>query len=148
MKKVLAQFDLVRPKYPKDDVRMSGFYNNVDYINALAENSSGFIWRETEEDLESLGRLWGDDYLYTLSTWSDVASLKKFIYESAHSEVMRSGHRWFQKLKHPRLVLWWVPANHTPSIFEAHERLMYLYENGPSNMAFDLRSSELPVVMY
>lgn len=148
MRQVLAQFDLVKPKYPKGDKRMAGIYNNVDYINSLAENSHGFIWRETEEDLEGLGRLWGEDYLYTLSTWSDVGALKDFIYHSAHLEIMKSGGDWFHKLNHVRLVLWWVPFNHMPSLQEAHERLMYLYEKGPSNYAFDLKSCDLPVVLY
>jgi len=148
MRKILVQFDLVKPKYPRDDERMSGFYKNVDYINSLAENSQGFIWREVEEDRNVLERLWGEGYLYTLSTWENVESLKGFVYHSNHLEMIRSGYKWFDKINHPRLVLWWVPANHTPSLEEAHERLMYLYENGPSNHAFDLKSSDLPIVMY
>ncbi|MFV3337069.1 DUF3291 domain-containing protein [Pseudomonas sp. NY15349] len=148
MDKVLAQFDLVRRRYPAHDKRMAGFYDNVDYINRLAESSHGFIWREVEEDLDSLEKLWGEDYIYTLSTWEDVASLKRFIYQASHLKMMRSGRDWFHKLDHPRLVLWWVPANHVPSLQEAHERLMYLYENGPSYHAFDFKSCDLPAVLY
>lgn len=127
---------------------MSGFYNNVDYINSLADNAAGFIWRETEEDIETLERLWGDNYLYTLSTWDDVASLRNFLYQSAHLEMMKSGRKWFHKLQHARLVLWWVPVNHMPTLQEAHERLIYLYEKGPSYHAFDLKSSDLPIVLF
>lgn len=39
---ILAQFDLVKPKYPKNDLPMDGFYNATDYVNKLAENHSGF----------------------------------------------------------------------------------------------------------
>ncbi|MGE8060433.1 DUF3291 domain-containing protein [Pseudomonas sp. NPDC089547] len=148
MKKILAQFDLVKAKYPRGDKRMSGFYDSVNCINSLAEGSPGFIWREIEEDLEGLGKLWGEDYLYTLSTWDDVGSLKDFIYHSTHLEIMKSGREWFHKLNHVRLVLWWVPNDHKPTLTEAHERLMYLHENGPSSFAFDFKSCDLPVVMY
>ncbi len=31
--------------YPLDDPRKSGFMDNLDTINALAERSPGFVWR-------------------------------------------------------------------------------------------------------
>ncbi|MNJ20376.1 hypothetical protein D3C77_147090 [compost metagenome] len=148
MSKVLAQFDLVKPKFPKDDERMHGFYASTGYVNRLAEKHPGFIWRETLEDQLLLDELWGEGHLYTLSLWRDVESLKDFIYRTPHKEFMKRGHEWFDSISRPRGVMWWVPEGHIPSLHEAHERLTLLFEIGPSYEAFDLRSSEFPVALY
>lgn len=63
---ILAQFDLVKPKYPKDDVRMDGFYKATDYVNKLAENHTGFIWRDLNENQKLIEKIFGVGYLYTL----------------------------------------------------------------------------------
>ncbi|MBC3502172.1 DUF3291 domain-containing protein [Pseudomonas sp. SWRI59] len=148
MSKVLAQFDLVKPRFPKESVEMAGFYANVDRINSIAESSDGFIWRETNEDQEGLQALWGEGYLYTLSVWDDVASLKKFLYHTPHAQMLSKGHEWFHKIMHPRMVLWWVRRGHVPSLLEAHERLTWLFEKGASYRAFDLKNSYGPISIY
>jgi len=63
---ILAQFDLVKPRFSKDDPRMEGFYSSTQYVNGLAEHHPGFIWRESNEDQKRLEELWGEGYLYTL----------------------------------------------------------------------------------
>jgi hypothetical protein len=148
MKRRLAQFDLVKPRFPKGDRRMEGFYSSTGYVNALAEQHPGFIWRETDEDQPMLEQLWGEGYLYTLSLWRDVESLKDFLYNTPHKALMRRGKEWFNPISSPRVVLWWVEEGHVPTLLEAHNRLTRLYELGPSHDAFDLRSSELPTVLY
>ncbi|BBH45428.1 DUF3291 domain-containing protein [Pseudomonas sp. KU43P] len=148
MTKILAQFDLVKPKFPRDDRKMDEFYNNVDYINKLAESSRGFIWREVNEDQDKLDTLWGEGYLYTLSLWKDVWSLKNFLYKTPHAEMILSRHNWFQPIEHPRIVLWWVDSGHIPTLEEAHRRLIWLYENGPSYQAFNLKSCDFPTALY
>lgn len=147
MNRRLAQFDLVKPKYAKEDARMKAFYASTGYVNGLAEKHSGFIWRETEENQQLLDQLWGEGYLYTLSLWKDVESLKDFLYGTPHKAFMRRGGEWFDSVSRPRVVLWWVEDGHIPTLREAHSRLTRLYEVGPSYDAFDLRSSELPTVL-
>jgi len=148
MKRILAQFDLVKPKFPKGDPRMEGFYASTSYVNDLAEQHPGFIWRETEEDQQLLVELWGEGFLYTLSLWKDVESLKDFLYNTSHKSFMRRGREWFEPILRPRVVLWWVEQSHVPNLREAHTRLTRLYEVGPSHDAFDLRCSEVPTVLY
>ncbi|WP_237860339.1 DUF3291 domain-containing protein [Pseudomonas sp. PGPR81] len=148
MKRVLAHFDLVKPKFPKGDTRMEEFYASTSYVNALAEQHPGFIWRETEEDQPLLDQLWGEGYLYTLSLWRDVESLKDFLYNTSHKSFMRRGREWFEPILRPRVVLWWVEESHIPTLREAHTRLTRLHEVGPSQDAFDLRCSEVPTFLY
>lgn len=148
MTRKLAQFDLVKPKFAKGDARMEEFNSSVGYVNHLAEQHPGFIWRETDEDQLLLDQLWGEGYLYTLSLWRDVESLKDFLYNTPHKTFMRRGGEWFDPISRPRVVLWWVEEGHVPTLREAHGRLTCLYEVGPSLHAFDLRSSELPTVLY
>jgi hypothetical protein len=37
------------------------------------------------------------------------------------------------------LALWWVPADHQPSVAEARERLEHLQRHGPTPYAFTFR---------
>lgn len=148
MKHRLAQFDLVKPKFPRGHEEMKGFYSSTAYVNALAEQHPGFIWREKIEEQQLLDHLWGEGYLYTLSLWRDVESLKDFLYNTPHRAFMQRGREWFDPISHPRVVLWWVEPSHIPTLLEAHARLTKLYEVGPSHDAFDLSSSELPAVLY
>jgi len=127
---------------------MEGFYASTSYVNDLAEQHPGFIWRETEEDQQLLVELWGEGFLYTLSLWKDVESLKDFLYNTSHKSFMRRGREWFEPILRPRVVLWWVEQSHVPNLREAHTRLTRLYEVGPSHDAFDLRCSEVPTVLY
>jgi hypothetical protein len=41
----LAQLNIAKIIYAIDSAEMSGFVQNLDRINALAEESMGFVWR-------------------------------------------------------------------------------------------------------
>ena len=41
----LAVFNIARLRAPMDDPLIDDFRNNLDPINALAEQSPGFVWR-------------------------------------------------------------------------------------------------------
>lgn len=144
---ILAQFDLVKPKYPKVDPRMEGFYSSTAYVNGLAEAHPGFIWREVNEDQKLLDELWGEGFLYTLSLWKSPAALKDFLYKTPHNEFRLRGAEWFLPITKPRVVMWWVDDDHIPTLHEAHDRLQLLHEIGPSREAFDLKSSELSIAL-
>ena len=91
---------------------MSGFVSRLDEINALADESPGFVWRLQTDDGDATAIRVFDDplMLVNLSVWRDPDSLKQFVYRSAHVEPLRRRARWFVKPDSPHLVLWWVPA--------------------------------------
>jgi hypothetical protein len=51
----LAQLNLAKAKFPLDSKALRGFTDNLDRINLLAEDSSGFIWRLQTEDGDAAG---------------------------------------------------------------------------------------------
>jgi len=86
----LAQLNIALMKEPLESSRMADFVANLDRINALAESSPGFVWRlQTEEGDATALRPLGEDTLVNVSVWRDVGSLNKYVYGSAHVEIMR-----------------------------------------------------------
>lgn len=141
----LAQLNIAVMKEPLESPRMADFVANLDRINALAESSPGFVWRlQTEAGDATALRPLGEETLVNVSVWRDVASLNKYVYGSAHVEVMRRRKEWFERMREAYVVLWWVPHGHRPSVTEAIERLQLLRAKGPTEEAFTFRSAFLP----
>lgn len=139
----LAQLNLAHAIAPIDDPVMEGFVSNVDRINALSEESEGFVWRlEIDDESESLSEaLFGSDFiLVNMSVWKDRESLFKFVYKSAHADILKRKKEWFQKMPKMHMVLWYVAEGHIPTVAEARERLNYLREKGESEYAFSFKS--------
>jgi len=86
----LAQLNIAKMKEPLDSPLLADFVSSLDRINAVADTSAGFVWRlqTTEGDATSLRPL-GEETLVNMSAWRDVASLRNYVYRSAHVEVMR-----------------------------------------------------------
>jgi hypothetical protein len=136
----LAQLNIAVMKEPLESPSMADFVANLDRINALAENSPGFVWRlQTEEGDATALRPMGENILVNMSVWRDVASLNDYVYKSAHVEIMRRRKEWFERMSEMHMVLWWVPADHRPTIAEATLKLDLLREKGPSAAAFTFR---------
>ena len=137
----LAQLNIARLKAPLDAPETKEFNDFIDPINRLAEESPGFVWRLTGNFGESSAQLdtpFGDDMLLVnLSVWESVDQLRNFSYQTVHSYFVRNRSKWFQRLGHPHLVMWWVPDNHRPTQAEAKERLDHLIAEGPSPHAFN-----------
>jgi hypothetical protein len=142
----LAQLNIGRIKAPMDSPVMAGFANNLDRINALAEATPGFIWRlQTDEGDATAIRPFDDpEMLVNMSVWRDVESLNRYVYQSAHVELMKKRREWFERMDQAFLVLWWVPAGHIPSVAEAIERLERLRAHGPTHEAFTFRHAFPP----
>jgi hypothetical protein len=86
----LAQLNIALMREPLESPRMADFVASLDQINALAESSPGFVWRlQTEEGDATALRPLGEDTLVNVSVWRDVESLNKYVYGSAHVEIMR-----------------------------------------------------------
>ena len=117
----IAQLNIAKMLAPIDSPTMSGFVNNLDRINALAEESIGFIWRLTgEEDNATAIKVFEDDsIIINMSVWQDVESLKHYVYKTAHVEIMKRKKEWFSKIESMHMVLWNIPEGHTPTPQEA-----------------------------
>ena len=142
----LAQLNIGRIKGPMDSPVMADFVANLDRINALAERTPGFVWRlQTEEGNATAIRPYEDDRIaVNMSVWRDVESLNKYVYSSAHVEIMRRRREWFEPMRDAFLVLWWVPEGHRPGVAEAIAKLELLRTTGPTAEAFTFRKAFPP----
>lgn len=86
----------------------------------------------------------GEQTLINISVWKDAESLRQYVYESAHVEIMRRRKEWFERMREAYVVLWWVPTGHRPTASEAIARLEQLRLHGPTPEAFTLRETFLP----
>lgn len=138
----IAQVNIGRIRAPLDSQTMAGFVNRLHEINALADNSPGFVWRlQTSEGNATYFRPYEDDrILLNMSVWSSVEALRDFVYRTAHAEFLRHRHEWFEKFAGAYLGLWWVPVGHIPGIDEAQKRLAHLDAHGPTQFAFTLKT--------
>lgn len=136
----LAQLNIARMREPLESPGMADFVANLERINALAEESPGFVWRLKTDDGDATAlRPLGDDMLVNLSVWNDVESLNHYVYKTAHVEILRRRKEWFERMDMPSYVLWWVPKGHRPDVVEASARLEALRTNGPTPQAFSFR---------
>jgi hypothetical protein len=142
----LAQVNIGRARGAMDQWVMAGFVAQLVAINALADESPGFVWRlQTEDGDATAVRPYADDrILINLSVWVDLPALRAFVFRSAHTDVMRHRREWFERFPDVYLALWWVPAGHRPSVEEAVARLAHLQAHGPSGHAFSFRESYDP----
>lgn len=141
----LAQLNVARMKEPLESPTMVDFVANLDRINALAEGSPGFVWRlQTGEGNATALRPLGADTLVNVSVWRDVESLNKYVYQSAHVEIMRRRKEWFERTREAYVVLWWVPRRHRPTVSEAISKLELLRAQGPTREAFTFRHAFPP----
>ena len=83
----------------------------------------------------------GEDTLVNISVWKDVASLNKYVYQSAHVEIMRRRKEWFERMREAWVVLWWVPKGHRPTVQEAIAKLDLLRANAPTEQAFTFKKA-------
>jgi hypothetical protein len=143
----LAQLNIATMKAPLESPSMADFVANLQRINALAEASSGYVWRLQDEAGDATAfRPFGEDVLVNLSVWRDVQALSDYVYTSAHTEMLKRRQEWFSKVDAAHMVLWWVPAGHLPSVQEAFERLELLRKQGASAQAFSFRQAFAPPV--
>jgi len=134
----LAQVNIGRVRGDLNDPIMAGFVARLQDINALADQSSGFVWRlQTEDGDATAVRPYADErILINLSVWADLAALRAYVYRGAHAAVMRRRREWFERFAGVYVALWWVPAGHRPSVEEAVARLAHLEAHGPTPYAF------------
>ncbi|MBI1378417.1 MAG: DUF3291 domain-containing protein [Frankiales bacterium] len=136
----LAQLNIAHLAHDLDHPDLAPFVASLEPVNAMADAAPGFVWRLQEENGNATDvRPWGPTIIVNLSTWTDVESLREYVYSGAHVEVLRQRRAFFTPVPVDTLVLWWVPEGHRPSLVEAKERLDHLRAHGPTAHAFTLR---------
>jgi hypothetical protein len=138
----LAQVNLATLRAPLDSPDLAGFVAQLEPVNALADQSPGFVWRLQTEDGDATAiRPFEDDrVIVNLSVWASLEALRTFVYASRHLDVMRQRRAWFHRMPDPFMALWWVPAGTIPTVAEAKDRLELLARRGPSAAAFTFRA--------
>jgi len=134
----LAQINIAQAKDGMESSTMQGFVNRLDEINALADQSPGFVWRLQTDDGDATSIQVYDNPLIivNMSVWDNIASLKHFVYKTVHVELIKDRDAWFDKMPEMHQALWWVPAGHVPSVQEGQEKLKLLQEHGATKKAF------------
>jgi len=138
----LAQINVARTLYPLDNPLMKDFVERLDEVNALAENSRGFIWRLKADggDASSYIRAFDDDrMLINMSVWESIETLKEYVYRSHHGKVYGARKQWFEPSDKSPLALWWIPVGELPDVEDGLSRLELLRDNGASPAAFTFK---------
>ena len=137
----IAQVNLGRPRGPLDSQLMREFMEALDSVNAVADDSPGFVWRlQTDEGNATALHPFDDaGLILNMSVWESIEALRAFVYSTpAHLTVMKRRREWFERME-VYLALWWMPAGHIPTVAEAEERVTLLSAIGPSPEAFTFR---------
>src|SRR6476646_7069993 len=87
----LAQVNIGQARGAMDQPIMAGFVAQLVAINALADESPGFVWRLQTEvgDASAVPPYADDPVLINLAGGVGRAALLAFVVRSAHTDVMR-----------------------------------------------------------
>lgn len=129
---------MARLSHPLDDPASAEFVASLEPITALAEVSKGFVWRLKDDDGLSSTYVTVDAIadpleIINYSIWDDLESLKHFVFASGHSSYLRRRTEWFERSTEASTVCWWIPSGTIPPVDEAHERLLRMRADGPSD---------------
>ena len=106
----------------------------------MAARASSGGSRRADGDATALRPFDDDLILVNLAVWESLESLRAFVYDSAHVDVLRQRRDWFERLATAHMVLWWVEPGHIPTVEEAIDRLERLRRDGPTPAAFTFRT--------
>ena len=136
----LAQLNVAYAVAPLDSPQLADFMAALVPINALADQSPGFVWRlvgggDNATDVVVDGR---PGLLVNMSVWTSAEALFDFVYKSEHTKIMARRREFFHKADVFQ-VLYWIPAGHIPTVQEAIARLDHLRAHGPTPEAFTFK---------
>jgi hypothetical protein len=137
----IAQANWARMLAPLDDPIMKEFADLLDPINALADESPGFVWRLAGEGGNSTSvRVFEDELiLFNMSVWESIEELHAYVYRMRHIELIRGRGQWFETPDRAPGVLWWTPAGAIPTAQDGRDKLELLWAEGPTPAAFTFR---------
>jgi len=138
----LAQINVGKLLAPQGDPRVAPFFDALDRVNALADQSPGFVWRLQSEIGNATDIQPTADPLFfvNMSIWTDAESLFDFVYRSAHTAVMTKRRDFFERFDGAYQALWWVQTGHIPTVDEGLSRLWRLDRYGPTREAFTFKT--------
>ena len=113
----------------------------LDPVNAVADETPGFVWRlQTEDgDATSIRPFDNEGVIVNMSVWESVEALWRFVYDGSHLEVMRRRREWFTRLAEAHLALWWIPAGSIPTVEDIRDRVEHLRAHGPTPYVFTFK---------
>ena len=113
----------------------------LEPVNALADESPGFVWRLQDDtgDATSLQFFADPLIIINMSVWESIDALFAFAYKTPHVEYFRRRREWFDKFESMHLALWWVEPGTAPTPEEGLARLDHLNEHGPTPHAFTFK---------
>ncbi len=137
----LAELNIGRLVAPTDDPRVAEFMGALDRINGLGKRMPGFVWMMQGSGEPGTGNTEnniGDDpqFVANLTVWESVETLESFVFNTVHRQFYERRREWFELMGEMHFVMWWVPAEHRPTLEEGLERLEELKANGNGERAF------------
>ncbi len=122
------------------------FVGTLDRINAIADQSPGFVWRFVQDDEHEAGREIFDDenVLFDMSARESKGAHFDCVYHTDPVDILRRRAEWFVKLDRPIMALRWIPAGSLPTVADAGQRLHLLAQKGPAVDAFTFRQCFAP----
>jgi len=138
----VAHLNILKFLYDWDDPRLGDFRRALDTVNAVAERSTGFIWRLPEDDPapeNDIARVFGtaDRLGATLSVWASPWTLDQFTHNSLHGVYLKRRAEWAEAIGMPTYVIWPVSEGHRPTLEEGRDKLAMLTSDGSGPFAFD-----------
>jgi len=141
MEYYIVTYNIAKAKFPIFSKEMEAFHNEIDAVNAEAEEHPGFIWRFKEEAGISANLFLynNPNMLVNMSVWKSIDNLKNYLYNGLHLKVFMRQAEWFIKMDSPHMVLWWIRSGQIPLIVDGKNKLDNLGKDGPSQNAFDFK---------
>lgn len=140
----LAELNVGRLKAPTDDPRVAEFMQALDMVNGLGKRMPGFVWMMEGSGGPGTGntdaKIDGDPlFISNLTVWESAETLEHFVWNTVHRRFYQRRAEWFEVLEGMHFVMWWVPADHRPTLAEGLERLAHREAHGDSDHAFGWR---------
>ena len=138
----LAQINIARARASLDDPVMEGFVSQLEEVNALADESPGFVWRLADQSGNAATDIHAFDdelILVNMSVWESLEALREFSYRGRHASLLRDRGKWFEP-GGTQITLWWIAAGSLQSVEDAKRKLELLEANGPTPVAFTFKN--------
>ena len=135
----LAELNIATARGDMDGPIMQEFSDALDQVNAIADRSAGFVWRQQDDSGNATRITYSPNprAITNLSVWTTAPAFEQYVWNTVHRRFMQQGDKWFLPRSKRYFVMWWVPIGHEPTLDEALDRLHRLEENGPGPDAFD-----------
>ncbi len=137
----LAQINIALLRAPINDPMIEGFVNGLDAMNALAEQTDGFVWRLQTEDGDATAlRVFDNELIIVnMSVWESIEALYAYTHQTKHVEFFRQRRDWFERMTTPHLAMWWIESGSIPTVENGKFALQHLEQHGPTPRAFTFK---------